>query len=282
MKINTNPLRKIQILKESLSNSEKRLAHYLCSEKEKIPFQTIYDVAKNAGVSTATVSRLTRRIGYKNFPELKMGFVKNTDTLQEIFNAIKPEDNDKSIVYKVFQGNIRSIEDTYNITDVHRLIEFAKVIARSKRVVCIGIGGSGNVARDITLRLSHLNLQAESYTDSYQILIQSLRSDSETVVLGISHSGRSSITVEGLKIAKSKNAITGGISNYIDSPLSRFSDFFFCTSFPETGVRVAALSSRIAQLCLVDAIYILVAKYKEKIWDIKKLNSLTDRILRNK
>ncbi len=283
MELNTYPLKKIQIMMDCFSESEKKLAEYLCSEKKKIPFLSIYDVAKNAGVSTATVSRLVRRVGYKNFAELKIGFAKGiNEPLQEIFSAINPGDADEEIVQKVFRGNVKSIEDTYSITDVEKLVKFSRAIAHSKRMLCIGIGGSGNVARDAALRLSHLDIQSEAYTDYYQILIQSLRTDSDTVVLGISHSGRSSITVEGLKIAKSKNATTCGISNYPGSPLSRVSDFFFCTSFPETGVKVAALSSRIAQLCLVDAIYLLVARYRKKLWDIKKLNNLTDKLLRSK
>ncbi|HON05119.1 MAG TPA: MurR/RpiR family transcriptional regulator [Candidatus Ratteibacteria bacterium] len=283
MKASTGALKKIQVLMGSLSDSEKKLAEYLRLEREKIPFLSIYDVAKNAGVSTATVSRFVRKVGYKNFTELKIGIARDTDdSLQEIFSAINPDDSDEKIIQKVFHGNIKSIEDTYNIISIENLIKFAKAIAHSKRVLCIGIGGSGNVARDAALRLSHLNIQAEAYTDYYQILVQSLRTDKDTVVLGISHSGRSSITVEGLKLAKSKNAITGGISNYPDSPLSKVADFFFCTSFPETGVKVAALSSRIAQLCLIDAMYLLVARYRKNLWDVKKLNNLTDKLLRNK
>ena len=283
MKASTGALKKIQVLMGSLSDSEKKLAEYLRLEREKIPFLSIYDVAKNAGVSTATVSRLVRKVGYKNFTELKIGIARDTDdSLQEIFSAISPDDSDEKIIQKVFHGNIKSIEDTYGITNIENLIKFAKIIADSKRVLCIGIGGSGNVARDAALRLSHLNVQAEAYTDYYQILVQSLRTGKDTVVLGISHSGRSSITVEGLKLAKSKNAITGGISNYPDSPLSKVADFFFCTSFPETGVKVAALSSRIAQLCLIDAMYLLVAKCRKNLWDVRKLNNLTDKLLRNK
>ncbi|HOQ81747.1 MAG TPA: MurR/RpiR family transcriptional regulator, partial [bacterium] len=207
MKASTGALKKIQVLMGSLSDSEKKLAEYLRLEREKIPFLSIYDVAKNAGVSTATVSRFVRKVGYKNFTELKIGIARDTDdSLQEIFSAINPDDSDEKIIQKVFHGNIKSIEDTYNIISIENLIKFAKAIAHSKRVLCIGIGGSGNVARDAALRLSHLNIQAEAYTDYYQILVQSLRTDKDTVVLGISHSGRSSITVEGLKLAKSKNA----------------------------------------------------------------------------
>ncbi|MGB9642839.1 MAG: MurR/RpiR family transcriptional regulator [Candidatus Ratteibacteria bacterium] len=278
-----NLYRKIQILLPVLTASEKKVAKYLCTKRMKIPFLSIYDIAKTVGVSTATVSRIARKAGCRNFTEMKILLARETENpLNKIFGDIKPEDSDEEIVHKVFQGNIKSLEDTLHITDTDKLSKLAKTIVKANRLICIGIGGSGNVAQDTALRFSHLDIQAESYTDYYQILIQALRTNAKTVVLGISRSGRSTITVEGLRIAREKGSVTVGISNYLNSPLHAVSDFFFCTSFTETGVKAAALSSRIAQLCLIDAIYILVARYKKKLWDIERLNSLADKILRKK
>lgn len=274
---------RIRLFTPSLSGAEKKLARFLLSEKSKIPFLSIYEIAESTGVSTATISRLARKVGYKNFSAMKMDFVKGSqDSLQEIFHAIEPGDTDEAIIRKVFNGNIKSLKDTLNVTDTSTLSRFALVVSSARRILCFGIGGSGNVAADAALRFTHLDLQAEAYTDHYQILIQSLRSDPETVVIGVSHSGRSSIIIEGLKLARNKGAITCGISNYVGSTLSKFSDFFFVTSFPETKVKVAALSSRIAQLCLIDAIYLLVAKYKKRLWNTDRLNELTNRLLRYK
>jgi DNA-binding MurR/RpiR family transcriptional regulator len=93
------------------------------------------------------------------------------------------------------------------------------------------------------------------------------------VVIGVSHSGRSSITVEGLTIARDRGALTIGISNYLRSPLRDASRYFFCTSFPETRVKVAALSSRTAQLCVLDALYLLCARHARSIWDVEKVDA---------
>lgn len=278
-----NVYEKIKILEPSFTSSEKKVADFLCFNKKDTPFLTIYNVAKSTGVSTATVTRFAKKMGCRNFSELKIFFAKQSSgSLHEIFSAIEPKDTDEEIVKKVFHGNKKSLEDTLHITDISKLTALARKIVTAKRLICIGIGGSGNVAQDAALRFSHLDLQSEAYTDYYHILIQMLRADVNTVVIGISHSGRSTITVEGLKMAREQNATTVGISNYYNSPLARVSDYFFCTSFPETGVKVAALSSRIAQLCLIDAIYLLVAKYKKKLWDVSKLNDLTNKLLRKK
>ena len=102
------------------------------------------------------------------------------------------------------------------------------------------------------------------------------------MAIGISHSGRSAITVEGLRIAREKGALTIGISNYLRSPLRDACRIFFCTSFPENRVKVAAISSRVAQLCILDALYLLVARHKEGSGTWSAVNSLTERMLRLK
>ena len=82
--------------------------------------------------------------------------------------------------------------------------------------------------------------------------------------MGISTSGRLAMTVEALRLASQNGATTIGISNCLKSPLHKASDIFFCTSFPESRVLVAALSPVVAQLCLIDAIYLLVARQKKR------------------
>ena len=88
--------------------------------------------------------------------------------------------------------------------------------------------------------------------------------------------------MEGLKIARDKGGVTIGVSNYLRSPLRDASRFFFCTSFPETRVKVAALSSRTAQLCVLDALFLLTARHARVIWDVDAVNALTERMLRFK
>ena len=85
----------------------------------------------------------------------------------------------------------------------------------------------------------------------------------DEVAVGISTSGHSAITVKALELAGQHGATAIGISNCLKSPLHRASNIFFCTSFPESRVTVAALSPLVAQICLIDAIYLLVARQKK-------------------
>lgn len=53
-----------------------------------------------------------------------------------------------------------------------------------------------------------------------------------------------------------------------------------CTSFPESRVEAAALSSLIAQLCLIDVLYLLVARYKAvSLEKAERLNARVEDVL---
>jgi DNA-binding MurR/RpiR family transcriptional regulator len=266
-----------------LSKTHQQLADYLLKNSEEIPFQSVHQLARTAGVSVASVSRFARIVGYRSFKDFKIQLGKDSlaTLTTAVYQGIAPEDSDEQIVEKVFRGNITSLEETLKILNRAELIRAAKLIATSPRTVFFGIGSSGNIAHDAALRFSQLDTQAEAYTDSYQILNQALRVRKDEVACGISHSGRSVATVQALGLAAENGAITIGIANYLKSPLHDKSRIFLCTSFPESQVKVAALSSRIAQMCLIDALYLLAARHKKlSLRKAEQLNRHVEKTLR--
>lgn len=273
---------KIKSLQGSFGKAHKRLAAHILSNSIDIPFLSVHELARTSGVSVASISRFARTIGYKNFKEFKTQLGKDSlSPFDPIYQAISPKDSDQDIIEKVFVGNIRSLEETLKLVKQRELILAAKTISNCGRLVFFGIGTSGYIAQDAALRFSQLDMQAEAYADSYQIVNQALRLKKGDVAFGLSHSGRSAITVEALKLAGKNKATTIGISNYLKSPLHKVSTIFLCTSFPESHVKVAALSSRLAQMGLIDALYLLVARRRRITLRRTKLrNEQTERLLR--
>lgn len=274
---------KIRSLYPSLPAAERRVADFIEQNPERAPHRSVHEFARSGSVSVASVSRFVRKLGFEDFKEFKLELARETSgAVQSLFEAVTPKDTDAEIARKVFLGDIKSLEDTLKMLSFADLSSAAKAICGCRRLVLFGIGGSGYVAHDAALRFSYLDLQAEAYVDASQIILQALRLGTSDVALGISHSGRSAITVEGTRLAREKGARAIGISNYLRSPLRDACEIFFCTSFPENRVKVAAISSRVAQLCILDALYLLVARHKEGLWDVERANALTERMLRLK
>lgn len=273
---------KIKSVLDDLTASEKKVAIYVLSNTEKALTHSIHQLARESGVSVASVSRFYKTLGLFDYKGFKISLAKDSiPSVSVIYQAITPKDSDQKIIRKVFAGHIRSLEETIRILNFKDLIKIASLILKAERVVFFGSGGSGIVAQEAALRFAHLDLQAEAFTDSYQILVQALRMDKNGVAFCISHSGRSMAIVEAAKLATQNGAVVIGISNYPKSALVRQSKYILCTSFSESRVKAVALSSQIDQLCLVDALYLLLAKHKKKVWNLEKLNEITENLLRS-
>jgi len=275
-------LARIRSLYESLPLGQRRVADYVLGHSDEIPFLSVHALSRAARVSTATISRFARSAGHASFKDFKRQLgTEARESFNGVYHAITARDDDEQIIAKVFSGNVQSLEETLKIVDRPALIRAAKAIAKSSRTVFWGIGSSGNIAHDAAMRFSQLGMPAEGCGDSYRMLTHAFRLKKGQVAVGISHSGRSAMTLEGLKLARQNGATIVGISNYLKSPLQAISDFFLCTSFPESRVKVAALSSRIAQMCMIDALYLLVARHtRGMLAAAEKLNIHTEEILR--
>ena len=267
-----------------LTDAEKKVAEYFIKYNKRIPYESVSEIAENASVSVPSVTRLTQKLGFKNFKDFKVEFALSEaqpSAVTEVFSQIESEDGDLKIIDKVFLGYIKSLEDTLKILDKKNLVRFSKQCAQTSRLLFIGQGSSGIVGEEASLRFAHLDIQSESYTDVASILLQTLRIKKNQICVAVSHSGRTSIIGEGLKTSKEKGAVTALITNYMNTPFKKYCDYVFHTSFIENTVKSAAVSSKIAQTVILDALYLLTAKAKKNIWDFSELDSALERFLRS-
>jgi len=236
-------------------------------------------------VSVPSVTRLTKRLGYPSFKDFKLELAVNeaqSSSIADVFSQITGSDTDAEIIDKVFLGNIKSLEDTQRIVDHGDIVSFAKQCAAANRILFFGEGSSGIVGKEAALRFSHIDIQAESYSDTVSIMLQALRLKKKQVCIGISHSGRTGIVEEGLRVASMNGATVALITNYMNAPLKKYCDYVFYTSFVEASVKSAALSSIIAQTAILEVIYLLTAKKKPNLGDLRELDILLERILRTR
>jgi DNA-binding MurR/RpiR family transcriptional regulator len=74
-----------------------------------------------------------------------------------------------------------------------------------------------------------------------------------------SHSGRTRDTLDATRIAREAGARTIGITNYGRSPLQAWCEVTLFTAAKETRYRMEALSSRLAQMLVIDVLYARLA-----------------------
>ncbi|KYD10675.1 MurR/RpiR family transcriptional regulator [Heyndrickxia sporothermodurans] len=259
-------LPRIRTMYPQFSEKEKIIADYILEHPEKIIHSTINQLSDDLFVADATVFRFCKRIGFNGFQSMKIALASEiVAPIKNIHETIQEGDNEKEIAEKVFKANIRTLEDTLHIFNENRFTEATELIMGARKVEFYGIGGSGVIAMDAHHKFLRTGIQTSAYTDShFQIMSASQLTDQDLVIL-ISHSGSTKDMMEILDIAKKNGTKTIGITNFAKSPLSQKVDIPLFTASQETDYRSEALSSRIAQLSIIDALYVNVMAKQDNL-----------------
>ncbi|MBR5314858.1 MAG: MurR/RpiR family transcriptional regulator [Clostridia bacterium] len=273
-------MHKIRFMQEEMGRSEKRIADYILKNPESIINMSITELADSCRSGDATVVRFARRLGFSGYQALKLGIASEISSTSAIDNTIQKSDS----CYEIFQKRIKdislSLKYTESVLDTHQLDLAAKAIMNAGRVVIYGLGNSAPVAMDAAHKFLRIGIDAQACCDNHMQAIIASHVDENTVVIGISHSGSSKDIVDALTIAKERGAKTICITNYGNSTILHVSDIKLYTQSEETKRSILAMSSRIAQLTIFDAIYTYIVVNSNK----KAMNAIygTETALKNK
>lgn len=253
-------LLRIQSLLPSMSNAEQKVASYIMSNPNDVISLSVAGLAEASGVSDATVIRACKALGFASYPNFKVSLAMDIVTpIQTIHEEIKPGDGTAEIIQKVFNGNMYTLECTLSAINADSVDKATKAIQNANHVIIFGLGNSNSVALDLQHKLMRLGTNVQAYTDSHLQTIAAVNAKAGDVVFAISHSGSSIDIVESAKIAKANGAFIISLTNIGTSPLSKVSDVSLFTVSNETKYRIVALSSRIAQMAIIDSIYTVIA-----------------------
>lgn len=251
----------------SMPPAEARLAETLLADPNGFAALSINEVAASAGTSTTTVVRFYRRLGYAHFKDLKLDLAQEalrarllTRDLPAEASDVARDDTLEQVVAKVARDETLSISDTAALIDTGALARAVSAISSASRIDIFGVGASAVVSIDLQRKLSRIGLTAITWPDAHTAWTSAAILGAGTVAVAISHSGQTMDTIEFLRLARAAGAATIAITNVTDSPLTHEADVVLYTAARETAFRSGALGSRIAQLMVVDCLFIGVVQ----------------------
>jgi DNA-binding MurR/RpiR family transcriptional regulator len=211
--------------------------------------------------------RLCRSLGLERFPELRLAVARAASRDEarfgdgvELSGDISPTDSLVDVVRKIGFSDARAVEDTTSTLDIEALSQAADAVNRAGRIDIYGIGASGFVCQDLHQKLHRIGLLAFAWPDPHAALTSAALLTDQDVALGISHTGTTIDTIDPLRLAASRGATTIAITNFASSPITEHASLVLTTAARETTFRSGATASRIAQLAVVDCLFVAVAQ----------------------
>jgi len=270
-------LAKIRSIYPSLFSAEKKVADVILGKPEEIIHLPVRDVARRSGVAESTVVRFCRSIGYSGYGKLKISLAQDlASQVQYIHQNIQSRDDSTEVTKKVFHANIQGLYDTLKMVDNVEIDKAIEALLEAKKILFCGVGTSAPIAEEAFHRFLYLGLPCIFSGDPHLQIGLALSLTEKDIALGVSHSGTTEDTLKPLRIAKDNGATVICITNYIHSPIAQLADIKLITSFREIIFRIAAMAARVAQLSIIEALYVNVAiRMKEKaVCNIERLEKL--------
>jgi DNA-binding MurR/RpiR family transcriptional regulator len=254
-----------------LSSSEARVAEAIIADPTVVVDLTITDLAHLCGTSLSTVARFCQTLGYTGYREFRMEVATSIsreaaerDRFGLADSDINPDDSASEVVAKIAFHEVLAIEQTAQGLDVAVLDRVVGAIAGAGHVDLYGFGASGLTAQDLQQKLARIGISAFCSVDVHLALVSAALRKPGDVAIGISHSGLTTETIHALTVAGEAGAMTVAITNSPESPIADAADSVLTTQARESTYRMGAMSSRIAQLALVDFLFVRVAQRRHE------------------
>lgn len=255
-----NTLLHIRGVFPTLRPAEQRVAREILRSPAEAVHLSITELGRRAEVSDATVVKFCKRLGYKGFQEFKILLAQDVATKPEpIYGEIEPDDDAAAVRDKIFQSNIQALQETVQTLSEEALAETVKVLVKASEIHFYGLGASGLVAHDAEQKFARIGLPARSFVDAHMQLTRAALLKPGDVAVGISYSGDTIEVAQAMEVAKESGATTVCITNFSKSRLAELCDIVLLTASQEHVFRSGAISSRIAQLSTIDALFISAA-----------------------
>lgn len=247
------------------TKSDKVLIKYIKENIEDVFYKSISQIAKESGIGEATITRFSKKMGYSGLQDFKVTLAREISGLKNRTIINRSIENDEGVMEsarKLFNSNIRILENTFNIIDGNDIEKATDMIINAKKVFFIGIGYSGMTAEDSNYKFSRIGFNCMSLDSSHNMIMMASLMDEDDVIVAISHSGETDEIIKTVNIAKANGASVISVTEDKSSRLRDISDvnlgYFSGESILETG----SMSSKLAQFFIIDIVYTQVVKEK--------------------
>lgn len=252
---------RIRMMMPRLTPLEGRVVEMILGRRDFDETTALKRVADDAGVSEAMVIKIAKKLGFEGFRDFRSGIADyNRLPTAELHQELLPDDTGVEVAQKVFRTSIHALEETLSILDPEAFERAADLIFHARQRDLYGIGGSAQIARDVSHKFLRIGVRTSVFDDAHMMLMSAALLGEGDVAVAFSHSGATTAVIEPLELARRRGARTIALTNYATSPLASIADVVLCSTAQGSPILGENAAARIAQLVIFDAVFAAVAQ----------------------
>jgi DNA-binding MurR/RpiR family transcriptional regulator len=252
--------RAIRAALSDLVPSELKVAERFLADPRTVMYQSISEVALAAGTSASTVVRACRRLGFRGFQDLKLALAQEAiPPMRRLHDEIDESSTPGEVLAAVLGGGEEALHHVRDTLDDRAFERAVDLVASARHVMFAGVGTSAPLAQDAAYRFLTIGVDTDAPLDAHVQHVRARLLGTQDVCVAISHTGATQETLATLRGAAEGGASTLAVTSFVRSPLTELVDVALVAGSRELSYRVEAMSSRIAHLCVLDALFVAVA-----------------------
>ncbi|MCH8539008.1 MAG: MurR/RpiR family transcriptional regulator [Alkalimonas sp.] len=243
-----------------MSESEQRVAQLILNNVKAATESNIAQLAKNAGVSQATVTRFARSVECRDVRQLKVKLAQSLAVGQRFIE----ETPDLDGIHGVYEAIKNTLDSSRKLLKEADVLQAVTWLTQSRMTLCLGMGGGSSIGSlELQNRLFRFGLPVSSYQDGLLCRMVAASVEPNDVVVVISLTGHTPEIIDAAAIARQYDARVIAITKP-DSPLAQHADLILPIQAPETDYIFKPSASRYAMLAIIDVLATEVAKMNKR------------------
>ena len=240
-----------------LNPRRQRLVRAILDSADETCFLSSRELAKRYNVDATTILRATQVMGYETYADFAADLRKHFVARITPYTALKAATGEKRSVADHIDHALEKALDNINALksdlDKQRIIELAKQIKRSRRIIVVGLDFAASLAYCLAYGLLGLGFDAEAATGSTGTLQHKVEVlTPKDVLIAISFGQCLRDTVEAVLQARKQGVPTFGITDGDTTPIARYCDAHVVASV----VSPSFLNSYVAPTAAINAIHV--------------------------
>lgn len=248
---------KLESLLTRGKGTEQRIASFLLESRDSLVSMNAAELAQAAGVSSASVIRFSRQMGYRGYPEFKVDYLSDEKQhkAESLYGNLSRNDDTAQIIAKSQQMFITAIEKSVELLEPITVDAIAQKIVEAKRVVLFGIGSSAIVANDIFLKLIRVNKHALFSPDLHVQLGYSANLNESDLAIAVTARGNTSDVNRMLKSAHENGCTTVALTRFGQDEAARLADFTLPYFYDEQHSQLGVITPQVLQMVIFDTLF---------------------------
>lgn len=244
-------------LQARLNPRRRQLVRSILDSADETCFLSSRELAKRYRVDATTILRATQVLGYESYSEfsadLRQHFVARITPYTVLRAATREKRSVADHIDHALEKALDNINTLKSDLDRQRIIELAKLIKRSRRVVVVGLDFAAALAFYLAYGLSALGFDAEAPVGSTGNLQHKVKVlTPKDVLVAISFGQCLRDTVDAVLRARKQGVPTFGITDSDTTPIARYCDTYLVASV----VSPSFLNSYVAPTAAINAIHV--------------------------